>query len=850
MKNKKIAMISLIIIILSLAFISIAALGVEQEMPISKEDTKLSISEIQHTPSSIKTGSKVTIKAYVQNNMDSAAKNVKVKFILLSDHRKAEGKGMMPLYLGKIEKEAELKGTIIGEKTISTIAPRKKSPASVTLTIPSGVDSVNVAAIAQDGQLVSNIPVQQLFTELSMTNLSASKKNPIVGETLSIKANVMNDGALTAKKVVVAFYASTDGKNYINIGNKTISSIFGKKSGQAMQSWKVPNSDKIYLRAEVNPSYNISEKNYSDNSMQIEIMTSLPDLALSGSSINITGDVAKGNKLKIKATVQNIGIADAKNTDISFYYASASGSQVLIGTKKTTISKGKGSIVEMQWTVPADISAKQAITVKANPNRAIAENDYSNNQGTFTASARMPDLIANIITYNATLSSNAQQSSGMRMTATVTNAGTDTANSIMARITYNGQVKKEEIIPSLAVNSPAYQFTYVYPLSYGTSPGSLEFKIIVDPLNTINEADDTNNEARSSAVASQNRPPVAAMTISKTNAMKGEYIDFSCIGSSDPDTPFGRPACTWFFDGVQDPFNEAEKSVYFTTSGQHNIKLIVTDQFMLTNEITKTVTIQPNVAPSIDAQGPFTAYKGEESTFSAACSDTDGSVASVNWNFGDGTTEAGGCDGVHTYQNTGSYTITATAVDDNGATATDTATVNVINAPAMLTKTYSEVYVAHYSNPQVASAGDGPDAEQFYGLYKVEYEVKYTQNDNVIRKIKYSIYSGPGIISQITDSDPDFYFIPLAAASGQGGTAMTVTRVAIQQGSTELWSMPTYSFLSPAESPLVREFAGLEIPVDWNNNYFTIQSTIEFPAQMCMWENYDCQQQTALWAMD
>ena len=74
----------------------------------------------------------------------------------------------------------------------------------------------------------------------------------------------------------------------------------------------------------------------------------------------------------------------------------------------------------------------------------------------------------------------------------------------------------------------------------------------------------------------------------------------------------------------------------------------------------------------------------------ANSSDSDGTIASYSWAFGDGGTGSGVAP-AHTYQNAGNYTALLTVTDDQGATATAsvgtsvTTNPNVINSPSNLT---------------------------------------------------------------------------------------------------------------------------------------------------------------------
>jgi len=85
-----------------------------------------------------------------------------------------------------------------------------------------------------------------------------------------------------------------------------------------------------------------------------------------------------------------------------------------------------------------------------------------------------------------------------------------------------------------------------------------------------------------------------------------------------------------------------------------------------------------NTAPSASASAsPTDPAVDETVSFDGSnSSDSDGSIAAYEWDFGDGTT-ATGQTASHSYGSSGDYAVTLTVTDDAGATDTDSVTISV-----------------------------------------------------------------------------------------------------------------------------------------------------------------------------
>ncbi|MSV86001.1 MAG: PKD domain-containing protein, partial [Actinobacteria bacterium] len=181
---------------------------------------------------------------------------------------------------------------------------------------------------------------------------------------------------------------------------------------------------------------------------------------------------------------------------------------------------------------------------------------------------------------------------------------------------------------------------------------------------------------------SNNLAPVPVLTATPTSGDYPLVVDFSSAGSTDPDGSIAT--YSWNFGDGSPLVSTADAIHTYTTAGSFTAKLTVYDTANKSSSATTlitTTTPPANVAPTASASAtPSVGKVPLLVNFSSADStDTDGTIASYSWDFGDGTAASTAADPTHTYTAAGSFTATLTITDDDGAT--DTADVAVqVNA--------------------------------------------------------------------------------------------------------------------------------------------------------------------------
>ena len=193
--------------------------------------------------------------------------------------------------------------------------------------------------------------------------------------------------------------------------------------------------------------------------------------------------------------------------------------------------------------------------------------------------------------------------------------------------------------------------------------------------------------------------PTASVTASPVSGQAPLVVDFDASDSSDSDGSI--VSYTWEFDDGTTAFGVTATHTY-ATPGSYTVQLTVMDSDFATSiewiDIEVSASPISNDAPSATFTAtPVSGVAPLTVSFDASdSSDSDGTITSYSWDFGDGETAIGVTTN-HTYTSGGSYTAQLTVMDDDGATDTGALSMEVLADSNLLPEILS-FYV--YPGPQ------------------------------------------------------------------------------------------------------------------------------------------------------
>ena len=165
-----------------------------------------------------------------------------------------------------------------------------------------------------------------------------------------------------------------------------------------------------------------------------------------------------------------------------------------------------------------------------------------------------------------------------------------------------------------------------------------------------------------------NIPPVASFTFSPSDLT----VDFT-----DASTDADGSIVSWSWDFGDSNSSTAQNPTHtYGAAGTYTVALTVTDDGGSSNTTSQSVTVtEPGANSPPVAAFTFTT-NGLTADFTDTSTDSDGSVVSWSWDFGDGNTSTDQ-NPSHTYGAAGTFTASLTATDNEGATGSTSQSVTV-----------------------------------------------------------------------------------------------------------------------------------------------------------------------------
>jgi microbial collagenase len=181
-----------------------------------------------------------------------------------------------------------------------------------------------------------------------------------------------------------------------------------------------------------------------------------------------------------------------------------------------------------------------------------------------------------------------------------------------------------------------------------------------------------NNPSLPACGGSGNTLPVANFA----NTISGLTVNFTDQSTDSDGTIASR---SWIFgDGTSS--TSANPSKTYTSAGTYSVKLTVTDNAGGQATITKSVTVGINTLPVAQFAS---AVSGLTVNFTDQSTDSDGTIASRSWIFGDGTSSTS-ANPSKTYTSAGTYSVKLTVTDNSGGQAVVAKSVTVSTTPNAL----------------------------------------------------------------------------------------------------------------------------------------------------------------------
>jgi hypothetical protein len=314
-------------------------------------------------------------------------------------------------------------------------------------------------------------------------------------------------------------------------------------------------------------------------SLKINATLSIADLAFNGDIVINPENPIAGAPVNLSANITNIGTKTANNVRISCYLGDT---QV---DSRFIFFLPHGAVEKISKTLVAR-PGLSIFRMVIDPENEQMEFNESNNEALKSLSVMAPDL--SVFNYEVALSKERpNEGDTIEINATIHNLGDCDGVNVTVWLLVDNKSADEKRLDILlgdgGIDNPTFSWIAIN--------GTHSIAIMIDPLNTIPEMNEDNNEANISIHV--NSIPIARLDV-KSQMPAGDRVDFSAANLSDIDGLVSRYRF-FFGDGGDSGWIPVPSANHtYNVPGKYNVKLMVMDNDgTMSMESNATVQVLP-----------------------------------------------------------------------------------------------------------------------------------------------------------------------------------------------------------------------------------------------------------------
>jgi len=485
-------------------------------------------------------------------------------------------------------------GEVIADSTIVSIAPGAHSNITVqwTAVYPVGRHTLNVTVdplevIPQlnrsNNWNQTNIVVQGV-PDLIITagQISTDPASPVTNSTVSIRANILNDGDNMDHSAVISFYDVFNSHETL-IGNFTLPAIRSGQTGVALMTWEHMLPGNHNVTVVIDEKNTLLEASKANNKAGLVVkVLDYPDLVAMNLQFKLTssGTVVTqafiGDSVSLTATIMNTGESVATGFQVRFWLGSTSTGSKLGDIYVPSMISGETSYIQMTWTATVlqegGRNQSRLVTVEVNPfthgnDTPIIETTYLNNiiSGSLLVVDNRADLwfptgVSVKPSGGTNSTSSAVQGQTIVVSFTMANKGLKPATGSLLEIYVKDSGNSTILLMTTTkdlVGGGSVQITF--PWVVNVTAGTYTLVVEMNHQRTIEESNYTNNIDSRNFIINLPNPLIVISVGTKTDFQPGESIYvFGAITNIDGNYALANQSITIrLLDAVGLPIGQA-----------------------------------------------------------------------------------------------------------------------------------------------------------------------------------------------------------------------------------------------------------------------------------------------------